>query len=434
MKSFNLVSALLLVASAVSSLGAERKDWAVLVAGSKSYINYRHQADVCHAYQILHNRGIPDERIIVFMYNDIADNSENPTPGILINYPNGSDVYHGVPKDYQGSDVNPENFLNAITGNKKAMLGIGSGKVLESGPDDHVFIYFADHGGPGLIGFPSSFLYADDLSLSLHRMYKRNMYKQLVFYLEACESGSMFTQDLLPKNLSIYAMTAANASQPSLACYFDKTRGIYLADVFSAKWMENTEQNGTNEDLFRQFLEVRMDVSTSHVSRFGDFEFEFEEIQEFIGGVQGNTIDKHIMTVTGKPAASTATIQSPDIIPATLYNRLAAASTEVQKAKLRSQLAEELTLRNKISEVTRQIVSGAGAASNDVAKQILTAKAQPRDYGCLKAVTTEYSEKCFSLPQIDFALRQVHPLANMCNHKSFSTSGILASIRKVCQN
>ncbi|VVA38348.1 PREDICTED: vacuolar-processing enzyme, partial [Prunus dulcis] len=27
--------------------------WAVLVAGSSGYGNYRHQADVCHAYQLL---------------------------------------------------------------------------------------------------------------------------------------------------------------------------------------------------------------------------------------------------------------------------------------------------------------------------------------------------------------------------------------------
>ena len=26
--------------------------WAVLVAGSQGYFNYRHQADVCHAYQV----------------------------------------------------------------------------------------------------------------------------------------------------------------------------------------------------------------------------------------------------------------------------------------------------------------------------------------------------------------------------------------------
>ena len=29
-------------------------NWAVLVAGSNGYYNYRHQSDVCHAYQILH--------------------------------------------------------------------------------------------------------------------------------------------------------------------------------------------------------------------------------------------------------------------------------------------------------------------------------------------------------------------------------------------
>ena len=34
------------------------------------------QADVCHAYQILHQHGVPDENVVVMMYNDIAHNSE----------------------------------------------------------------------------------------------------------------------------------------------------------------------------------------------------------------------------------------------------------------------------------------------------------------------------------------------------------------------
>ena len=56
------------------------------------------QADVCHAYQVLKNAGLNDENIIVFMYDDIAYNVNNPRPGIIINKPNGEDVYHGVPK------------------------------------------------------------------------------------------------------------------------------------------------------------------------------------------------------------------------------------------------------------------------------------------------------------------------------------------------
>ena len=53
------------------------------------------QADVCHAYQILKKGGLKDENIIVFMYDDIAFNPENPRPGVIINKPNGNDVYQG---------------------------------------------------------------------------------------------------------------------------------------------------------------------------------------------------------------------------------------------------------------------------------------------------------------------------------------------------
>lgn len=56
------------------------------------------QADVCHAYQILRQGGLKEENIIVFMYDDIAYNEENPRQGVIINKPDGGDVYEGVPK------------------------------------------------------------------------------------------------------------------------------------------------------------------------------------------------------------------------------------------------------------------------------------------------------------------------------------------------
>lgn len=56
------------------------------------------QADICHAYQILKNGGVEDENIIVFMYDDIAFDIENSRPGVMINKPDGDNVYKGVPK------------------------------------------------------------------------------------------------------------------------------------------------------------------------------------------------------------------------------------------------------------------------------------------------------------------------------------------------
>ncbi|CAN6441541.1 unnamed protein product [Victoria cruziana] len=125
--------------------------WAVLIAGSSGYWNYRHQADVCHAYQTMIKGGLKEENIVVFMYDDIAYNEENPRPGTIINHPQGEDVYAGVPKDYVGNDVTVENLFAVLLGNKTAVAG-GSGKVVDSGPNDHIFVFYSDHGGAGVLG------------------------------------------------------------------------------------------------------------------------------------------------------------------------------------------------------------------------------------------------------------------------------------------
>ena len=62
---------------------------------------------------------------------------------------------HFSRQDYIGDDVTVDNFFAAILGNKSALTG-GSGKVVNSGPNDHIFVYYTDHGGPGVLGKSSS--------------------------------------------------------------------------------------------------------------------------------------------------------------------------------------------------------------------------------------------------------------------------------------
>ncbi|XP_069144614.1 vacuolar-processing enzyme-like [Solanum lycopersicum] len=152
----------------------------------------RDLADVCYAYQIMKAGGLQDENITVFMYNDIANNTENPRPGVIINNLHGHDVYKGVPKDYVGEDANANNVYNVILANKSGVVG-GSGNVLKSGPYDHIFIYYTDHGTAGFITMPSGeSIYTDDLFKVLKKKHASGTYDSLVFYLEAYESGSMF--------------------------------------------------------------------------------------------------------------------------------------------------------------------------------------------------------------------------------------------------
>ncbi|XP_068201844.1 legumain-like [Palaemon carinicauda] len=278
--------------------------WAVLVAGSNGWFNYRHQADVCHAYQILHKHGVPDDHIIVMMYDDISYNEMNPNPGVIINRPNGPNVYKGVPKDYVGKDVTPLNFLRILKGNAKAMEGIGSGKVINSTQNDRIFINLVDHGGPGIFCFPDQVLHANVLARVIKDLHKKRKFKEMVVYVEACESGSLF-EGLLP-NSTVYAVSAANPHEPSFACYLDEKLGTYLGDVFSIKWMEDTDREDIHKETLReQFHLVRSEVSTSHVKQWGERDINREKLWKFLGERDErsrNSITKNLLsTDTMKP-------------------------------------------------------------------------------------------------------------------------------------
>lgn len=65
--------------------------------------------------------------------------------------PSRSNGGFGFVQDYTGDDVTVNNFFAVILGNRTALTG-GSGKVVDSGPNDHIFIYYSDHGGPGVLG------------------------------------------------------------------------------------------------------------------------------------------------------------------------------------------------------------------------------------------------------------------------------------------
>merc|ERR1711936_717892 len=225
---------------------AEGAHWALLVAGSKGYGNYRHQADICHSYQILKNLGIPEDNIVTMMYDDIAQNRRNPFKGSIINVPNGPNVYAGVKIDYKGRDVTPNNFLQILSGNSPS------------------------GGNRNLLGFPHGVLYQRDLTTTLKSMFSKNQYKKMVVYIEACYSGTMFDK-VLPKDHNIFAVTAANTHESSYAAFYDSKRRAYLADEFSANWMKDTEtHNPSLESLYDQFMNVKRATHNSHVMVYGD--------------------------------------------------------------------------------------------------------------------------------------------------------------------
>ena len=70
-------------------------------------------------------------------------------------------MYKGVPKDYTKELANNETFIKVLLGEE---IPFGSGKTLNSGPNDHVFVYFSDHGAKGIVAFGDNFLTAQTLN------------------------------------------------------------------------------------------------------------------------------------------------------------------------------------------------------------------------------------------------------------------------------
>ncbi|KAK1313982.1 hypothetical protein QJS10_CPA06g00933 [Acorus calamus] len=403
--------------------------WAVLIAGSAGYGNYRHQADVCHAYQIMKKGGLKDENIIVFMYDDIAYNEENPRPGVIINHPQGGDVYAGVPKDYVGDDVTVNNFFAVLLGNKSALTG-GSGKVVNSGPNDHIFIFYSDHGGPGVLGMPTyPYLYADDLVDVLKKKHASGTYKSLVFYLEACESGSIF-EGLLPEGLNIYATTASNAEESSWGTYCPgDTPGpppefdTCLGDLYSVAWMEDSDvHNLRTETLKQQYHLVKDRTSNqgsyyygSHVMQFGDIDLNIEKLFFYIGSNPAND-NATFIEDNSLPSPSKA-VNQRDADLLYFWNKFRKAP-EGSPKKLKAQkllfdvMAHRLHVDNSV-ELIGKLLFGSEKAP-EVLKTVRPA-GQPLadDWDCLKSMVRSFETHCGSLSQ--YGMKHMRSLANICN-------------------
>ncbi|CAE7755257.1 dVPE, partial [Symbiodinium pilosum] len=262
---------------------AAAEKYAVIAAGSAGFMNYRHQADACHAYQLMLKSGVPADNIILMMQDDVAKSSENPFPGQLFNKPGNDspDVYKGCKIDYSGDIVTGKLFMDVLTGNSHS----AKGKVLKSGPSDTVFVNFVDHGGPGIIAFPNGpVLTVKELTKTLKTMQSKNMFKQMVFYMEACESGSMFPK--LKKDSKILAVTASNGKESSWGTYCGdaavvkgKNVGSCLGDLFSVNWMEDDDLGKFSSETFStQIAKVKKLTNKSHVCSFGDKSFVDEKI------------------------------------------------------------------------------------------------------------------------------------------------------------
>ena len=126
---------------------ASSATYAVLVSGSNTYKNYRHQADVFQLTKILEQRGIKPADIVIMAYNDIVHHLRNPFKGKVFNMNEEEDVFPDKHTHHfiEGENVTVEAFYDVLQGKtgplkltkQDNILGKSMIDILRRRNDDH---------------------------------------------------------------------------------------------------------------------------------------------------------------------------------------------------------------------------------------------------------------------------------------------------------
>lgn len=246
------------------------KQYAILYAGSNWFLNYRHQADIYTIYNQLLARGFTSSNILLCAYDDIAANADNPYSGqVFHTLDHKTNIYPGSSAiNIKEDKVNAQAFYDSISN-------------MPTTSEDYVFIYYDNHGGPGLLGTPvGDSIYCDELYAAFQQASTKNLYKKILFIIEACYSGSV--ANVLKDIPNMAVITAANEEESSYAAVYDEELGTFLTNEFTNVFIDLIDENPEISvgDLFKTLKEKTLQ---SHVCFYGEEAMQSMTLSTFIG-------------------------------------------------------------------------------------------------------------------------------------------------------
>ena len=256
----------------------ELKDnYAVLIAASEGWKNYRHQADVLAFYHYLKARGYDDEHIILIMADDLAYNEKNPLQGVVRRETSGKNLYNDIVIDYRLGELTPNDLKNILSGepSDKYPVTLGSGK------NDNVLFFWSGHGTQYGWEWKNSETLSPE---SVRSMFSQMQYRKMFAIIETCYSGAVAQGCIgIP---GLLMMTAANAYETSKADGYDSELQVYLTNSFTSSVLSQFERNPKSA-IYDLYLHAFDKTLGSHVTVYNADNY---------GSLYLNSIDEYINT------------------------------------------------------------------------------------------------------------------------------------------
>lgn len=259
--------------------------WAVIGAFTRDWVNYRHQADALTMYTYLKEKGVPDDHIILLVFDDIPLDRQNPKPGEVYHTPGEEEVRRQANPDYIGENVNKQMLIDILTG-----TGIGDNEpLLRSNENSTVLVYISSHGAPGgdlVFGDGSELVSPEEVSAIIDTMAKKNRFGRMLLILESCFSGVTAAQVKTP---GVLVLAASAEDETSKSATYDSELSCWLSDEFTKELislLRSPEPPYTIRQLYQQ---IYYNVRSSHPSITRGNESLDMPVHLFFGGDNDET-------------------------------------------------------------------------------------------------------------------------------------------------
>jgi len=392
------------------------RQWAVLMAGSRGYNNYRHQADVFRIYNILSERGFNKSNLILLAYNDVVSHRMNPYKGKVFSTSDHKNVYPGEHAiDYSGKEATAENFMRVLLGDTH------NGRALETTEEDDIFIYYDDHGAPGLLCVPANNgpeIYTDHIAHTLSEMKKKKKFRNVFFVIEACYSGSVARNITIP---GVFVISAAGPTQSSYSAQWDEDLGTFRTNEFTQHFMKFILEN-PESPILESVNYAAKSTSRSHVSAYGDFKVAQRPISSFL--MKSQPVKVQNGEVGDEDNAVPNGIQTSQVFIEFIKRRLLKVQSDSERSVLQDALEREQNRREISTQtfmnIARRLDPNGGNYGDKFVENI--------QYDCYRAAIEGFRVFCGEIDEHELSKLQI--FTHLCQNTDKAT--LLNEIRASC--
>lgn len=243
---------------------AHTSNWAVLVATSRFWFNYRHLANTLSLYRTVKRLGIPDSQILLLLPDDMACNPRNAFSGtVYSNADRHMDLYgENVEVDYRGYEVTVENFIRLLTDRWEE--SVPASKRLQTDEGSNILIYMTGHGGSEFLKFQDSEEISSwDLADAFSQMREKKRYNEMLFMIDTCQANTLYRQFYAP---GLIATGSSEEDESSYSHHADNDVGVAVIDRWTYYVLEflETQVTGPTSDKTLGDLFDSYDVGKIH--------------------------------------------------------------------------------------------------------------------------------------------------------------------------